>query len=79
MSLVEGADLPMRITSNKECPVAECPVDLVATCEWCFWIKWSCGVLNESGPEPLKGPFDSNGYAVGCRVNIINASSSVNR
>ncbi|KAG9128407.1 hypothetical protein FRC07_013747 [Ceratobasidium sp. 392] len=32
VSLVDGYDLPMRISTNKECPVAECPVDLDSVC-----------------------------------------------
>ena len=28
VSLVDGYDLPMRITNNVGCPVADCPVDL---------------------------------------------------
>ncbi|KAG8716838.1 hypothetical protein FRC08_008712 [Ceratobasidium sp. 394] len=32
VSLVDGADLPMRISNNKGCPVAECPVDLAGRC-----------------------------------------------
>ncbi|KAL5514556.1 hypothetical protein ACEPAG_1872 [Sanghuangporus baumii] len=50
VSLVDGADLPMRIDNNVGCPVADCPVDLGPTC-----------------PDPLKGPFDSTGYPVGCK------------
>lgn len=50
VSLVDGYDLPMRISTNKECPVADCPVDLDTGC-----------------PDALKGPFDSNGYPVGCK------------
>ncbi|KAF8603581.1 thaumatin-like protein [Ceratobasidium sp. AG-I] len=32
VSLVDGYDLPMRISTNKDCPVAECPVDLIDGC-----------------------------------------------
>jgi len=32
VSLVDGFDLPMRITNDKGCPVAECPVDLISGC-----------------------------------------------
>ncbi|KAL5478587.1 hypothetical protein ACEPAI_2771 [Sanghuangporus weigelae] len=32
VSLVDGADLPMRIDNNIGCPVADCPVDLGPTC-----------------------------------------------
>ena len=28
VSLVDGYDLPMRISNNVGCPVADCPVDL---------------------------------------------------
>ncbi|PFH53477.1 hypothetical protein AMATHDRAFT_45362 [Amanita thiersii Skay4041] len=50
VSLVDGYNLPMRITNNKGCPVADCPVDLGPNC-----------------PDPLQGPFDSNGFPVGCK------------
>lgn len=33
VSLVDGFNLPMRITNNKGCPVADCPVDLAPSCE----------------------------------------------
>ncbi|KAF8186377.1 thaumatin-like protein [Pholiota molesta] len=32
VSLVDGYNLPMRIDNNKECPIAECPVDLGLNC-----------------------------------------------
>lgn len=32
VSLVDGFNLPMRITNNVGCPVAECPVDLGPSC-----------------------------------------------
>ncbi|ELU41109.1 thaumatin-like protein [Rhizoctonia solani AG-1 IA] len=32
VSLLDGFDLPIRITPSAECPAAECAVDLVATC-----------------------------------------------
>ncbi|KAF6745866.1 thaumatin-like protein [Ephemerocybe angulata] len=32
VSLVDGANLPMRITNTAGCPVAECPVDLGPNC-----------------------------------------------
>ncbi|KAF5314720.1 hypothetical protein D9611_007272 [Ephemerocybe angulata] len=32
VSLVDGANLPMRITNTGGCPVAECPVDLGPNC-----------------------------------------------
>ena len=34
VSLVDGADLPMRIDNNVGCPVADCPVDLGPTCKY---------------------------------------------
>ncbi|KAF8702191.1 thaumatin-like protein, partial [Rhizoctonia solani] len=51
VSLVDGYNLPMRITNNVGCPVADCPVDLGPNC-----------------PEPIKGPFDSSGFPVGCKM-----------
>ncbi|KAF5348842.1 hypothetical protein D9756_009712 [Leucocoprinus leucothites] len=50
VSLVDGYNLPMKISNNKGCPVAECPVDLGPDC-----------------PAPLKGPYDSSGFPVGCK------------
>ncbi|PVG04005.1 thaumatin-like protein [Serendipita vermifera] len=50
VSLVDGYNLPMRITSTQGCAVADCPVDLGPNC-----------------PAPLKGPYDSSGFPVGCR------------
>nr|ANC28052.1 thaumatin-like protein [Polyporus umbellatus] len=50
VSLVDGYNLPIRINNNKNCPVADCPVDLGPNC-----------------PAPLKGPFDSTGFPVGCK------------
>ncbi|TFK31573.1 thaumatin-like protein [Crucibulum laeve] len=32
VSLVDGFNLPMRISNNKGCPVADCPVDLGPNC-----------------------------------------------
>ncbi|KAI0318326.1 thaumatin-like protein [Amylostereum chailletii] len=50
VSLVDGYNLPMRITTNVNCPTPACPVDLGPNC-----------------PAPLKGPFDSTGFPVGCK------------
>ncbi|KAL4079433.1 thaumatin [Scleroderma citrinum] len=50
VSLVDGYNLPMSITNNVGCHIADCPVDLGPNC-----------------PSPLKGPFDSTGYPVGCK------------
>jgi len=33
VSLVDGSNLPMTITSNKGCPTASCPVDLNPACK----------------------------------------------
>ena len=33
VSLVDGSNLPMTVTSNKGCPTASCPVDLNPACE----------------------------------------------
>ncbi|KAI0661529.1 thaumatin-like protein [Cubamyces menziesii] len=32
VSVVDGHNIPMRIDNTKRCPVADCPVDLVAKC-----------------------------------------------
>lgn len=49
-SLVDGYNLPLSITNNVGCPIADCAVDLGPGC-----------------PTPLKGPFDSTGFPVGCQ------------
>ncbi|KAG8905727.1 hypothetical protein FRB99_008364 [Tulasnella sp. 403] len=54
VSLVDGYNLPMRITNDKGCHVADCPVDLGPEC-----------------PAPLKGPFDSTGFPVGCKSDCL--------
>ena len=33
VSLVDGSNLPMTITSDKGCPTASCPVDLNPACK----------------------------------------------
>jgi hypothetical protein len=50
VSLVDGYNLPMSITTSTNCPSASCAVDLGPSC-----------------PDPLKGPFDSTGFPVGCK------------
>ncbi|KAH9889413.1 thaumatin-like protein [Cubamyces lactineus] len=50
VSLVDGYNLPIRISNNMGCHVADCPVDLGPNC-----------------PAPLKGPYDSTGFPVGCK------------
>ncbi|KAK2460750.1 hypothetical protein APHAL10511_007220 [Amanita phalloides] len=50
VSIVAGYNLPLRISNNAGCGVADCPVDLGPNC-----------------PAPLKGPFDSSGFPVGCK------------
>ncbi|KAG7094818.1 hypothetical protein E1B28_005631 [Marasmius oreades] len=54
VSLVDGYNLPARISNNKGCPVAECAKDLGPDC-----------------PAPLKGPFDSTGFPVGCKSSCL--------
>ena len=65
---MDGFNLPMRIDNNQGCPVADCPVDLGPNCMFHRFIK-ICVALNFGiiGPAPLKGPFDSSGYPVGCK------------
>lgn len=59
VSLVDGFNLPMRISNNVECSVADCPVD-----------------LNPSCPAELKGPVDSTGSTVGCKVRHLYSKNS---
>lgn len=68
VSIVDGYDLPMRITNTAGCPVADCAVDLIPNCQ-CLLILYAllhAKCSRSTGPAPLKGPYDSNGYAVGC-------------
>jgi len=50
VSVVDGFNLPLKVTNNVNCSIADCPVDLDADC-----------------PTPIQGPFDSSGFAVGCK------------
>ncbi|EAU84098.2 hypothetical protein CC1G_06960 [Coprinopsis cinerea okayama7 len=55
VSLVDGANLPVRISvDNANCPRGECGVDLGPNC-----------------PAPLRGPFDSSGFPLGCKSACI--------
>ena len=73
VSMVDGFNLPMEITfaNGVNCSSAGCPVDLVANCECIPNGEQSQGSVSNSactlGPDQLKGPFDSNGSAVGCK------------
>ncbi|PPQ92204.1 hypothetical protein CVT25_008978 [Psilocybe cyanescens] len=71
VSLVDGYNLPMRISNNKGCPVADCPVDLGPKCESAILRLESnmCSRFGQIllGPSALKGPFDSSGFPVGCK------------
>jgi hypothetical protein len=61
VSLVDGYNLPVRVTNDKGCRVADCPVDLGPGC-----------------PAALQGPFDSNGFAVGCKSACLVDSNPTN-
>lgn len=69
VSLVDGYNLPVAVTNSVGCPEASCPVDLAPNCASHTPYK----LLRRSnssrivGPTELKGPFDSNGVAVGCK------------
>ena len=72
VSLVNGSNLPMRITSNKGCPTASCPVDLNPACKsnnpptflpGVVLLLFMCGGL---GPPEL-ALRNSNGVVVGCK------------
>lgn len=74
VSLVDGFNLPMEVTftAGIDCPAAGCPVDLIPNCEFLSNAPKKAtlshmGLLCALGPDPLKGPFDSNGIAVGCK------------
>ena len=40
VSLVDGSNLPMKLTSTKGCPTASCPVDLNPNCKPNISIKY---------------------------------------
>jgi len=68
VSLVDGYNLPMRINNNKGCPVPECAHDLGPNCMYDKTV--SRFLFSHSfivGPAPLKGPYDSTGFPVGCK------------
>lgn len=71
VSLVDGYNLPLRVSNNKGCHVADCPVDLGPNCEWSVTISGAraCADIyhRNAGPDQLKGPFDSTGFPVGCK------------
>ncbi|TFK75743.1 thaumatin-like protein [Pluteus cervinus] len=73
VSLVDGYNLPMRITNNVGCPTAECAVDLGPNCKHQSPLGAVVGSVDRTlyvcllGPPPLKGPFDSTGFPVGCK------------
>jgi len=68
VSLVDGSNLPMRITSNKGCPSASCPVDLNPACPAQLAHKDASGVIvgcksscsanlsGDPGIQPLSPP-----------------------
>ena len=61
--------MPMRIDNDKGCPVPSRPVDLGPNCQ-CPLIpreRHTTSLTFWAGPTPLKGPFDSNGFPVGCK------------
>ena len=71
VSLVDGSNLPMTITSNKGCPTASCPVDLNPACEQNLAFKgfslvrrfFICIIL---GPPEL-AYRNANGVIMGCK------------
>ena len=69
VSLVDGYNLPMKIDNNVGCPVADCPVDLGPNCLSIYHFRRMRSYLLTfmTGPAPLKGPFDSTGFPVGCK------------
>jgi hypothetical protein len=69
VSLVDGYNLPMRVDNDKGCPVPSCSVDLGPNCP-CPLIPRdyrATSLTFGAGPTPLKGPFGSNGFPVGCK------------
>ncbi|KAF8271630.1 thaumatin-like protein [Lactarius quietus] len=70
VSLVDGFNLPMRIGNSAGCSGALCGVDLGPLCqsysEIFHDILFNLCTEYLEGPAPLKGPFDSTGFPVGC-------------
>ena len=71
VSLVDGSNLPMTVTSNKGCPTASCPVDLNPACEQSLALKGSplarrFFIYILLGPSEL-AYRDANGVVVGCK------------
>jgi hypothetical protein len=70
VSLVDGTNLPMTITSNKGCPTASCPVDLNPNCKQnTAFNKLSpvrCFTSTPIGPSVLAFK-DSSNVTVGCK------------
>lgn len=52
VSLVDGYNLPMRITNNVGCPVADCPVDLGPNC-WHPYVSLDCSQLPNTSSQVL--------------------------
>lgn len=69
VSLVDGYNLPVSITNNVGCGVADCPVDLGPDCkDTIFHTYLSFAILiSVIGPSALIGPYDSSGFPVGCK------------
>lgn len=54
-SLVNGYNLPLRITNDAGCPVADCPVDLGPNCKFLRAVK---DIIDSfTRPSAFKGPF----------------------
>ena len=64
--MVDGYNLRMRIGNTAECGIPSCLVDLGPNCSFSF-ISSDRNIQISSGPAPLKGPFDSIGFPVGCK------------
>ena len=57
----------MRIDNNVGCGIPSCPVDLGPDCMSTQHVDVVHGLTGYTGPAPLKGPYDSSGFPVGCK------------
>ncbi|KAG9128406.1 hypothetical protein FRC07_013746 [Ceratobasidium sp. 392] len=67
VSIVDGFDLPMRISNNKECPIAECAVDLNSVCPDQLKGAYAPGGLLVSCKSSCQANLDGNqGSSTNC-------------
>ena len=71
-----GYNLPVSITNDKGCPTAGCFMDLGPNCEYWYlqsFMRLLTGNVCSIGPGPLKGPFDSSHFPLGCKSACVSS------